>query len=59
MNSQLIGMTITRAAKERSLLEMLDVEIVIVEEAAEILEVHQVAALPSTTQQLILIGEMI
>nr|XP_039261242.1 NFX1-type zinc finger-containing protein 1-like isoform X2 [Styela clava] len=52
-----IALTTTGAAKYRSLINRLPIKIVIVEEAAEVLEAHIVAALPKTTQHLILIGD--
>ncbi|XP_044747132.1 NFX1-type zinc finger-containing protein 1-like isoform X3 [Coccinella septempunctata] len=55
--AKLIGMTTTGAARLHSTLQVLKCPIVIVEEAAEILEAHVVAALTSSCQQLILIGD--
>ncbi|RWS29754.1 NFX1-type zinc finger-containing protein 1-like protein [Leptotrombidium deliense] len=52
-----VGMTTTGAAKYRKLVEFLKPKIVIVEEAAEILEAHVVSILTSYTQHLILIGD--
>lgn len=54
--AQIIGMTTTGAAKYKSLYERLDIEVVVIEEAAEILESHVVAALSSSTKHLIMIG---
>ncbi|RWS08662.1 NFX1-type zinc finger-containing protein 1-like protein [Dinothrombium tinctorium] len=53
----IVGMTVTGAAKYRKLVELLKPKIVIVEEAAEILEAHIVSILTENTQHLILIGD--
>ena len=45
------------AAMKRSLLKMLKPELVIVEEAAECLEAQVLSSLPSSTKQLVLIGD--
>jgi len=50
-------MTITCATKRKRLLELLEPKIVIVEEASEIGEAHLIAALPSSVERLILIGD--
>ena len=55
--AHVIGMTTTGAAKYQHILHMLKPRIVIVEEAAEVLESHVVSALNAGTQQLILIGD--
>ena len=52
-----IGMTTTCAAKYRSILKEIRPRIVIVEEAAEVLEAHILASLTSGCQHLILIGD--
>ena len=52
-----IGMTTTCAAKYRSILNMIRPRIVIVEEAAEVLEAHIIASLTPGCQHLILIGD--
>ncbi|CAG9770858.1 unnamed protein product [Ceutorhynchus assimilis] len=52
-----IGMTTTGAARLQSSLQALKSPIVIVEEAAEVLEAHIVAALTNHCQHLILIGD--
>ena len=52
-----IGMTTTCAAKYRSILNEIRPRIVIVEEAAEVLEAHIIASLTSGCQHLILIGD--
>ncbi|XP_028967257.1 NFX1-type zinc finger-containing protein 1 [Galendromus occidentalis] len=55
--AQVIGMTTTGAAKYKHLYEKLDIEVVIVEEAAELLEAHIVTTISTSTKQLILIGD--
>lgn len=55
-NHRVIGMTTTGAAKYQQALEAVGPNIVIVEEAAEVLEAHITAALTRDCQQLILIG---
>ena len=52
-----IGMTTTGAAKYRALLEVIKPTIVVVEEAAEVLEAHIITSLTKGTQHLILIGD--
>ena len=52
-----IGMTTTCAAKYRSILKEIRPRIVIVEEAAEVLEAHIIASLTPGCQHLILIGD--
>ncbi|XP_058066362.1 NFX1-type zinc finger-containing protein 1 [Anopheles bellator] len=54
---RVIGMTTTFAARNRVLLELLRTPIVIIEEAAEVLEAHIVASLTKHTQHCILIGD--
>ncbi len=55
--ADVIGMTTTGAAKHQEVLHMVKPKIVIVEEAAEVLEAHIVSALNAGTQHLILIGD--
>ncbi|KAI9302511.1 RNA helicase [Cunninghamella echinulata] len=55
--NRVIGMTSTAAAKYRDLLEEVQPTVIIVEEAAEMLESHIVAALTNSLQHLILIGD--
>ena len=55
--ADVIGMTTTGAAKYQHILHLLKPKIVIVEEAAEVLESHIVSALTAGTQHLILIGD--
>ncbi|XP_066288837.1 NFX1-type zinc finger-containing protein 1-like [Branchiostoma lanceolatum] len=52
-----IGMTTTGAAKYRSLLQDIKPAIIVVEEAAEVLEAHIVTTLSQQCQHLILIGD--
>ncbi len=56
-SADVIGMTTTGAAKYQHILHMVKPKIVIVEEAAEVLEAHIVSALSAGTQHLILIGD--
>ncbi|XP_066993715.2 NFX1-type zinc finger-containing protein 1 [Anabrus simplex] len=53
----IFGMTTTGAARSRELLHMLKPRIVIVEEAAEVMESHIVASLTPYCEHLILIGD--
>ena len=55
--ADIIGMTTTGAAKYQHILHQVKPRIVIVEEAAEVLESHIVSALNAGTQHLILIGD--
>ena len=55
--ADVIGMTTTGAAKYQHILHHIKPKIVIVEEAAEVLEAHIVSALSAGTQHLILIGD--
>ncbi|XP_078484290.1 NFX1-type zinc finger-containing protein 1-like [Ciona intestinalis] len=55
--ADVIGMTTTGAAKYRSIINRLPVKVVIVEEAAEVLEAHIVTSMPQSTEHLILIGD--
>ncbi|NWU70241.1 ZNFX1 protein, partial [Pterocles burchelli] len=55
--AQLVGMTTTGAAKYRRILQKVEPQIVIVEEAAEVLEAHTVTTLSKACQHLILIGD--
>ena len=56
-NKQVIGMTTTGAAKYSELLKLINPKIMVVEEAAEVLECHVVTALTANTDHLILIGD--
>ncbi|XP_061543897.1 NFX1-type zinc finger-containing protein 1 [Phycodurus eques] len=55
--AKVIGMTTTGAAKFRKVLQELRPRVVIVEEAAEVLEAHIITALSEACQHLILIGD--
>ncbi|CAL1546920.1 unnamed protein product [Lymnaea stagnalis] len=55
--AKVIGMTTTGAAKYRKVLQAVECRIIIVEEAAEVLEAHIVTTLNPKCQQLILIGD--
>uniref|UniRef100_A0AC34GXD3 DNA2/NAM7 helicase helicase domain-containing protein n=1 Tax=Panagrolaimus sp. ES5 TaxID=591445 RepID=A0AC34GXD3_9BILA len=55
--AKVVGMTTTGAAKHQSTLRALRPRIVIVEEAAEVLEAHLLASLTHACQHLILIGD--
>eukprot|EP00927_Polykrikos_kofoidii_P034052 TRINITY_DN28882_c0_g1_i1.p1 TRINITY_DN28882_c0_g1~~TRINITY_DN28882_c0_g1_i1.p1 ORF type:complete len:1871 (+),score=353.17 TRINITY_DN28882_c0_g1_i1:773-6385(+) len=54
---EVVGMTTTAVSKYQQLLKELRPEIVIVEEAAEVLEAHILTALHPKTQHVILIGD--
>ncbi|XP_053409251.1 NFX1-type zinc finger-containing protein 1-like isoform X2 [Mercenaria mercenaria] len=56
-NADIIGMTITGAAKHKSVLREIKPTIMIVEEAAEVLESHLISNLTSGCEQLIMIGD--
>ncbi|ODM92940.1 NFX1-type zinc finger-containing protein 1, partial [Orchesella cincta] len=55
--ADIIGMTTTGAAKHHGVLEYAKPAIVIIEEAAEILEAHVITSLTTDCKQLILIGD--
>uniref|UniRef100_A0A3Q3W7K3 RZ-type domain-containing protein n=1 Tax=Mola mola TaxID=94237 RepID=A0A3Q3W7K3_MOLML len=55
--SQVIGMTTTGAAKYRKVLQEVKPVVVIIEEAAEVLEAHAITTLSQACQHLILIGD--
>jgi hypothetical protein len=55
--ADIVGMTTTGAAKYQHILHLVKPKIIIVEEAAEVLESHIVAGLTAGTQHLILIGD--
>ena len=55
--ADIIGMTTTGAAKHQQILHLVKPKIVVVEEAAEILESHIVSALNAGTHHLILLGD--
>lgn len=54
---QIIGATTTGAAKNRKTLEQIGCRVLIVEEAAEVLEAHIVSAMLPTIEHAILIGD--
>ncbi|NXO70779.1 ZNFX1 protein, partial [Phainopepla nitens] len=56
-NASIVGMTTTGAAKYRRILQYIEPRIVIVEEAAEVLEAHTITTLSRDCQHLILIGD--
>ncbi|XP_059484951.1 NFX1-type zinc finger-containing protein 1-like [Neocloeon triangulifer] len=55
--NEVVGMTTSGAARLHGLLRKLGTEIVIVEEAAEVMEPHVIACLTSSCKHLILIGD--
>ena len=54
---KIVGMTTTGCAKYSTIIETLKFEVVIVEEAAEVLEPHILALLTKNTKRLIMIGD--
>ncbi|CAL1540382.1 unnamed protein product, partial [Lymnaea stagnalis] len=56
-NAMVVGMTTTGAARNRKLLRTIGPRIIVVEEAAEVLEAHIITALNEHCQHLILIGD--
>ena len=55
--ADIIGLTTTGAAKYNSILSEIKAKVVMIEEAAEVLEAHIVSSLTQSTQHLILIGD--
>lgn len=55
--ARVIGMTTTGAAKYRQALQELKPRLVVVEEAAEVMEAHTITTLSQACQHLILIGD--
>ncbi|NXA07938.1 ZNFX1 protein, partial [Sapayoa aenigma] len=55
--AKILGMTTTGAAKYHQILQNVEPRIVIVEEAAEVLEAHTITTLSKACQHLILIGD--
>jgi len=55
--THVVGMTTTGASKYHSILQKLRPKIIIIEEAAEVLESHIVTTLTASTQQVIMIGD--
>ena len=56
-SKKVIGLTVTGASINRDILKQVNPEIIIVEEAAEILESHLIALLGNSVKHLILIGD--
>lgn len=56
-NADVVAVTTTGAAKYRNLIYKLKTKIVVIEEAAEVLEAHIITSMPKSTQHLILIGD--
>eukprot|EP00033_Pygsuia_biforma_P004585 GCRY01005027.1.p1 GENE.GCRY01005027.1~~GCRY01005027.1.p1 ORF type:complete len:2003 (+),score=401.39 GCRY01005027.1:144-6152(+) len=56
-SAKIVGMTTTGAAKFTKIIQAVKPKVVIVEEAAEVLEAHIITALCKDTQHLILIGD--
>jgi len=56
-NAAVVGLTTTGAAKYQALIRRLGCRVLVMEEAAEVLEAHVLAALTTSTQQLLLIGD--
>ena len=56
-NAKVIGITTTGAAKYNELLRGVNYEIVVAEEAAEVLEAHLITGIGPSTKHMILIGE--
>ena len=56
-SARVVGMTTSGAASKLGLLKSLKASVLLVEEAAEVLEAHVLAALTEDIQQLILIGD--
>ena len=52
-----VGLTTTGAAKYQSLVRQLGCRVLVMEEAAEVLEAHVLASINASTQQLLLIGD--
>lgn len=55
--ASVVGMTTTYVAKHQKLLDGLMPRVVILEEAAEVLEAHVLSCLSSKTEQIIMIGD--
>ena len=54
---QIVAMTTTGCAKYSTILEQLNFEVIIIEEAAEVLEPHILALLTKNTKRLIMLGD--
>ena len=57
VGAEIIGMTTTGAAKYRKIIQQIQPKIIVVEEAAEVLESHIVTTINENCQHLILIGD--
>ena len=55
--AKVVGLTTTSVAKRRDLLRLIGAEVLICEEAAEVLEAHVLAAVSATTKHVVLIGD--
>ena len=55
--THVVGMTTTGASKYHGILQKLRPKIIIIEEAAEVLECHIVTTLTASTQQIVMIGD--
>lgn len=53
----MIGCTTTRVARDRELFKMLGIEVLVVEEAGEVIEANTLTGLLPSLQQLIAIGD--
>ena len=55
--ASVVGLTTTGAAKHQALVRQLGCRVLVMEEAAEVLEAHVLASINASTQQLLLIGD--
>ena len=55
--AKVVGLTTTSVAKRRDLLRLIGAEVLVCEEAAEVLEAHVLAAVSATTKHVVLIGD--
>ncbi|GAQ90342.1 NF-X1 zinc finger and helicase domain protein [Klebsormidium nitens] len=55
--ARIVGMTTTGVAKQQQLIQALGPRVIVVEEAAEVLEAHVLTSLSSRTEHVILIGD--
>lgn len=55
--ARIVGMTTTGVAKQQQLIQALGPRVIVVEEAAEVLEAHVLTSLSSRTEHVILIGK--
>ncbi|KAL1516027.1 hypothetical protein AB1Y20_002640 [Prymnesium parvum] len=56
-SAAVVGMTTTGAAKYQALVRKLGCRVIVIEEAAEVLEAHVLASISPDTQQVLLIGD--